>query len=217
MNHHWSAVYGNGPSLAREIAAEPRANQSANASTNGPGADVGSDLLIQLFRTQYRQLVRFCRIKVPERADAEDIVQAAFLNARRAYPDKGIEELRPLLFTLVRNGALDFVRSGEHRRRQISVELGEVADQVVCLKTASPEQQVIDADHLAIVETLMAAMPARRREALRLHRIEGLTHAEIARRLSITRQTVIMDIAEAVAELAEGLARAERRRIPPGD
>lgn len=173
--------------------------------------------LTQLFRSQYRQLLRFCRIRVVDCSDAEDIVQAAFLKARRAYPDKGIEELRPLLFTLVRNGALDFVRSGEHRRRQISVELGEVADQVVCLKTASPEQQVIDADHLAIVETLMAAMPARRREALRLHRIEGLTHAEIARRLSITRQTVIMDIAEAVAELAEGLARAERRRIPPGE
>lgn len=180
--------------------------------TGKPQPDCPALPLTQLFRSQYRQLVRFCRIRVRNQADAEDIVQAAFLNARRAYPEKGIDELRPLLFTLVRNGALDFLRSGEHRRRQASVEIGEAADQVACRKTVSPEQQVIDAERLALVEAIMEEMPTRRREALRLHRIEGLTHTEIAARLSITRQTVIIDIADAVAQLAEGLARAEGRR-----
>lgn len=61
---------------------------------------------------------------------------------------------------------------------------------------------MIYAERLALVEALMEAMPARRREAQFLHRFEGLTHAEIATRLSITRQTVMIDIAEAVAELA---------------
>jgi RNA polymerase sigma-70 factor (ECF subfamily) len=149
---------------------------------------------------------------VRNQADAEDIVQAAFLNARRAYPEKGIEELRPLLFMLVRNGMFNFLKSGDHRRQQASREIGEVADQVACRKTVSPEQQVIDAERLALVEAIMEAMPARRREALRLHRIEGLTHTEIATRLSVTRQTIITDIADAVAELAEGLARADGRR-----
>ncbi|KCZ99667.1 ECF subfamily RNA polymerase sigma factor [Hyphomonas polymorpha PS728] len=169
--------------------------------------------LTLIFRSQYRQLVRFCRIRVRNQADAEDIVQAAFLNARRAYPDKGIDELRPLLFTLVRNCMFNFLKSADHRRQQASREIGEVGDQVACQRTVSPEQQLIDAERLALVEALMEAMPARRREALRLHRLEGLTHTEIATRLSITRQTVMIDIAEAVAELAEGLARAEGGRI----
>lgn len=176
----------------------------------------GLSPLSQLFRARYRQLLRFCRMRVRNTADAEDIVQSAFLAAKRAYPDKGIEELEPLLFTLVRNRTLDFLKSGHHMRETVSREIGEVADQIACPRSVSPEQQVMDAEHLAIVEALMAAMPPRRREALRLHRLEGLTHAEIATRLSITRQTVIMDIAGAVAELAEGLARAERRRTPPG-
>lgn len=103
----------------------------------------------------------------------------------------------------------NFLKSADHRRQQASREIGEVGDQVACQRTVSPEQQLIDAERLALVEALMEAMPPRRREALRLHRLEGLTHTEIATRLSITRQTVMIDIAEAVAELAEGLERAE--------
>lgn len=168
--------------------------------------------LTQLFRSQYRQLVRFCRIRVRNQADAEDIVQAAFLNARRAYPEKGIDELRPLLFTLVRNGALDFLRSGEHRRRQASVEIGEEADLIACDRSPSPEQQLLDADRLKAAQRIIDGMAPHRRDALLLHRIEGLTYAEIEKRLSMSRTGVIVAIAEAVAELAEGLARAEGRR-----
>lgn len=172
--------------------------------------------LTQIFRTQYRQLLRFCRMRVRNAADAEDIVQSAFLSARQAYPDKGIEELRPLLLTLVRNKTINFLKSADHKRQLASVEFEEASDRLACGRTPTPEQQVMDAERLALAETLIAAMPERRRQALLLHRIEGLTHAEIGERLSISRQTVIMDIAEAVAELAEGLARAERRRTPSG-
>ena len=172
--------------------------------------------LTQLFRSQYHQLVRFCRIRIPDQADAEDIVQAAFLNARRAYPDKGIDELRPLLFTLVRNGALDFLRSGEHRRRQASVEIGEAASHIACDRSPTPEQQLMHADRLKTAQKIIDGMAPHRRDALLLHRIEGLTYAEIEMRLSMSRTGVIVAIAEAVAELAEGLARAEGRGIPPG-
>lgn len=177
-----------------------------------PQSDCPALPLAQLFRSQYRQLVRFCRIRVRDQADAEDIVQAAFLNARRAYPEKGIEELRPLLFTLVRNGALGFLRSGEHRRRQASVEIGEAADLIACDRSPSPEQQLLDADRLKAAQKIIEGMVPHRRNALLLHRIEGLTYAEIEKRLSMSRTGVIVAIAEAVAELAEGLARAEGRR-----
>lgn len=189
---------------------------SAAASVTAVRLDISISPLTQLFRSQYRQLVRFCRIRVPDRADAEDIVQAAFLNARRAYPDKGIEELRSLLFTLVRNGALDFLRSADHRRRQASVEIGEAADLIACDRSPTPEQQLMDADRLKAAQKIIDGMAPHRRNALLLHRIEGLTYAEIEKRLSMSRTGVIVAIAEAVAELAEGLARAEGRRIPHG-
>ncbi len=172
--------------------------------------------LSKLFSDRYQYLVRFCGMRVRNRADAEDIVQGAFLAARRAYPDKGVDELAPLLMTLVRNRMLDFLKSGDRKRQMATVEIGDVADQLPCGRSPTPEQQVMDQEQLALVDEMMAAMPDRRRRALLMHRIEGLTHTQIALRLSVSRQTVIIDIAEAVAELAEGLARAERRRTSTG-
>lgn len=180
------------------------------------GSGCTNSSLAFMFRAQYAQLFRFCRMRVRNDADAEDIVQGAFLAARRAYPEKGVDELAPLLMTLVRNRMLDFLKSGDHKRQLASVEIGEVAEQIACGRSPTPEQQVMDRESLALADALIAGMPERRREALLLHRVEGLTHTQIALRLSVSRQTVIMDIAEAVAELAEGLARAERRRTSPG-
>jgi RNA polymerase sigma factor (sigma-70 family) len=169
-----------------------------------------------IFRTEYRYLVRFCRMRVRNDADAEDIVQSAFLSARRAYSDKGPDELGPLLMALVRNRMLDFLKSGDRKRQQASVEISDFADQIACGRTPTPEQLVMDQESLSLADALIAAMPPRRREALLLHRVEGLTHTQIALRLSVSRQTVIVDIAEAVAALAEGLTRAERQRTSPG-
>lgn len=202
----------------RQAAGTPRTPGGSNRPSpsvygiDDPQPDCPALPLTQLFRSQYRQLVRFCRIRVQDQADAEDIVQAAFLNARRAYPEKGIDELRPLLFTLVRNGALDFLRSGEHRRQQASVEIGGAADLFACDRSPSPEQQLLDADRLKAAQKIIEGMAPHRRDALLLHRIEGLTYAEIEKRLSMSRTGVIVAIAEAVAELAEGLARTETRR-----
>lgn len=57
----------------------------------------------------------------------------------------------------------------------------------------------------ATVETLLKNMDPVRREALLLHRIEKLTYAQISERLSVSRREVISLIADAVAELTEGL------------
>ena len=63
----------------------------------------GSAVLSRLFREQYAPLLRFCRMRIRQSADAEDIVQEAFLAVARAYPDKSEADLKPLLFTAVRN------------------------------------------------------------------------------------------------------------------
>lgn len=177
----------------------------------------GFTALSWLFRTHYKQLLRFCGIRLQCKADAEDIVQSAFMAAARAYPDKGIDELRPLLFALVRNHAINHLKSGDSRRRQVSSEIGEVADYLACRHTPTPETQAMDAQSLAVVKVVMEAMPERQSEALRLHRIEGLTYDEIARRLSVSRTTVKGDVARAVTEISEALARADRPAPGPAE
>ena len=172
----------------------------------------GSAALDEIFRLQYDQLLRFSRIRIGNSSDAEDLVQEAFLSARRAYPDKGIGELRPLLFTTLRNLTLDYLRSGYVKQRRSSAEIGDLDDVLACSRSATPETQVIDAQLLAIAETAIAALGDRQREALRLSRFERLTHSEIARRLSVSPRTVRSDITDALAAISKSLARAHQRR-----
>jgi DNA-directed RNA polymerase specialized sigma24 family protein len=105
------------------------------------------------------------------------------------------------------------VQAGAEPLKASAKPLGQA---VACARSPSPEQQVMDADNLVRAQEILDAMAPHRRDALLLHRIEGLTYAQIEERLSMSRTGVIMAIAEAVRELAEGLARAERRRTPPG-
>ena len=166
--------------------------------------------LCHLFQTQYQHLLRFCRVRIRSEADAEDIVQSAFLAARRAYPDKKADELRPLLFTLVRNMAISHLKLHWNKHRH-GGDISEVVRAHVCPHCPTPENQLIAAESLVIVEEVLAGMSPRRREALRLHRYEGLSYEEIARRLSVSSAAVKKHVALAVAEIARRLAEAEGR------
>ena len=171
--------------------------------------------LTHLFRSQHSHLLRFAQIRTGNPSVAEDLVQDAFLAVRRAYPDKGAEDLRPLLFTTLRNLTVNYLKSGDYRRQRASTEIGDVGDRLACHRSTTPERQVMHAQLLELAEQVIAAMPPRKREALRLHRFEDLTYDEIAAHLSVSRSTVKKDIADAVAQIAERLARTERRDPDP--
>ena len=192
------------PELLR--VAEP---ESGECGARVPDAPVSSGAALgEVFRSQYRQLHRLCRMRVRNTADAEDIVQGAFLSARRAYPDKGTEELGTLLFTLVRNKTLDHLGAPWTRRRD-GEDLGARGAQLACPRSPTPEKQLIDAQRLAIVEEVLAGMSPRRQAALRLHRFDGRTYEDIARQLMISSTAVKKHVARAVAEIAIALADAE--------
>ena len=167
----------------------------------------GSVALDEIFRLQYDQLLRFSRIRIGNASDAEDLVQEAFLSVRRAYPDKGIGELRPLLFTTLRNLTLDYLRSGYAKRARKSDALSDLGDVLACPHSPTPETQIIDIQSLGIVQEALARLEPRKRKALLLSRLERLTHKEIAARLSVSPRTVRSDITEAMAAIAKSLTR----------
>lgn len=199
------------PSERRKI---PARQAGAAAQT---GACASGAALVHVFRTQYDQMVRFCRLRIACRQDAEDLVQEAFAAVRRAYPDKGADELRPILFTTLRNLTINYLKSSHFRRRRISDDVGDMVDRLKCEQTPTPETQLIDAQRLGIAQQALDAMSPRRREALRLHRLEGLTYEDIARRLSVSVRTVKSDVAGALAEIAARLAQAEGRDLGPSE
>jgi RNA polymerase sigma factor (sigma-70 family) len=164
--------------------------------------------LTNLYQSHHPELLRFSRSRIGNAEDAEDLVQEAFISASRAYSDKPIEELRPLLFTILRNLTRDYLKSGYARSRRMDAAISEMGDRLACHRTVTPEQQVMDAQLLAIAQTAIDALKPRQREALMLHRLDGLTHDQVAKRLAVSPRTVRNDIAEALAAVAKALSRS---------
>jgi len=183
----------------------PDRARSSHAAGHDPRV---TPTLTHLYHLHHPELLRFSRSRIGNAEDAEDLVQEAFISASRAYSDKPIEELRPLLFTILRNLTRDYLKSGYARSRRMDAEISEMGDRLACHRTVTPEQQVMDAQLLAIAQTAIDALKPRQREALMLHRLEGLTHDQVAKRLAVSPRTVRSDIAEALAAIAKSLSQA---------
>ena len=206
LRHSGMATDTGGP----ERVSIPDFAQSSHAAGDKPRVRPAS--LHHLYLGHYSELLRFSRSRIGNAEDAEDLVQEAFISASRAYSDKPIEELRPLLFTILRNLTRDYLKSGYARSQRMYAEITEIGERLACHRTVSPEQKVMDAQLLAIAQAAIGALKPRQREALELHRLEGLTHDQIARRLAVSPRTVRNDIAEALAAIAKALSRSGAQR-----
>ncbi|MFC4726089.1 RNA polymerase sigma factor (plasmid) [Glycocaulis abyssi] len=176
----------------------------------GAAPDGDDRPLAALYRDQYAHFLRFAAIRTGSESDAQDIVQDAFLDIGRAYPDKPADELRKLLFTAIRNKSANLAAAARSRAARRSVDIGSVQD--VLPETGAPnaEQNVIDRELVSLVDEIVGGMKPRRRRILHLHRLDGLTYDEIADQLGISPSSVKYNLAQAVATLARQLKRRIR-------
>lgn len=115
----------------------------------------GADVFTELYPVQFDHFVRSSRIRTGDVPEAEELVWAAFVTVRRAYPDKSTYELRPRVFTTLQNLTVNYLKSGNTQRRQASVELLGSDDRLGCPRT-TPDTQLMDAQLLAIAERAVA-------------------------------------------------------------
>lgn len=120
--------------------------------------------------------------------EAEDIAQESWAKVSNGIANGGtIANLRGYLLKVARNLMID------HRRREaLGVETWVSEDIVKRVADLQPnaETQLITRDELRRMDAIIAAMPSRPRQVFRLSRFEGLSFAEIGRRLGVSRQTV---------------------------
>lgn len=118
---------------------------------------------------------------------AEDIVQEAFVsawtNARAFDPSRG--SLRGWLLTIVRNRAIDRLRSGKRARQdaplQSAANIAGSADTLGAVTQSDERRRIRDA---------VASLPEAQRRTLELAYFDGLTHMEIAGRMGVPLGTV---------------------------
>ena len=137
---------------------------------------------------------------VHDEADAEDVVQEAFLRAFRAYASMREAEPRAWLMAIVRNAAYDFVR--RRRRGAAAIVLQEDDPRLVSLEP-SPEAASIQRSDERRLARLIAALPPQFREVLVLREQTGLAYHEIAAAIGAPIGTVMSRLSRARRLLAE--------------
>ena len=146
------------------------------------------------------------------RAEAEDIVQEAFLRAFRSFHrfNPGTN-CRAWLFTILRNVFLNRVRT--QGREVLEAEMGGVDQAEVMADThvgANPEEQFLQTVLHGDVDRAFAMLPLAFREAVLLVDIEGLTYREVAEIVGCPIGTVMSRLSRGRALLRRALVRFAR-------
>jgi len=149
-------------------------------------------------------LIAYLQRRTRGDADAEDVVQEAFVRFHRAGHDLGGADSRPLLFVIARNLQLDrWKAAGRETARRSPHDINDLVDgpQAIASEAPDAEDGLIRRQNLAAAAAVIRALPPRTRDAFLLHRFENLTYRQIAGRLGVSVSMVEKHIAEALRQL----------------
>lgn len=152
--------------------------------------------LTHLYRAERdRQCARARHLVGPA---AEDVVQQAFANILGRGAAAPADPGAAYLARAVRNIALNHLRS---LRRRAAIEIEGAEIEALADLSPSPEMVTLYRAELRRLLEAIARLPERRRQAFALSRIEGLSHAEVAARMGLSRNSVITHLVLALADL----------------
>lgn len=161
-------------------------------------------VLLGLYAQKRANLVRFFAARLSSRAEAEDLVQDLYIRISGMEFSGPIDNPSALLHRVGSNLMLDRLRSQKRsgardaawREVTTTVLSGQdVADQ------PSADEIVHSRQRLRDLVDAVAELPEKTRQAFSLHKLEGLGHAETARRMNISVSTVEKHISSALATL----------------
>ncbi|MEM6677505.1 MAG: sigma-70 family RNA polymerase sigma factor [Pseudomonadota bacterium] len=184
--------------------------RSAHPAGIGPASGDGRSpaSLSDLYRAHWHDLRRFVAARFgagpPE---PDEVAQRAFERLAMREDLADIQEPMAFLRVTATNIVLSEKRSHSVRdRNQAAVAQRYGATEGDDL---TPERVLLAREQIAIVHGAFTAMPTRRRRVIILHKIYGLSFAEIARRLGLSQTAVKKHAARAMADLDAALADAE--------
>jgi RNA polymerase sigma factor (sigma-70 family) len=164
-----------------------------------------SRLAEDLFTEHSRLIYAYCLRRLGSPEEAEDALQATYLNACRSLM-RGFEpnEGRAWLLTVAHNVCVSRLRSKSRRRLfERPQDFQEVQDQL-----AAPE---IADEELFGLEDALAGMPDQQRRAILLREWQGLSYGEVATELGLTQSAVETLLFRARRSLAQALETTRPR------
>jgi RNA polymerase sigma-70 factor (ECF subfamily) len=142
-----------------------------------------------------RVLVSYAKEITGDLESARDAVQETFLRLSRQDVVALEPRLRPWLFLVCRNCALD------HRRKVVHFRAEPLEDDEWLSDEPSPPMHAIAAEDAGRLRELVAALPRQQRELIKLKFEAGLSYKEMAEALRTSVSTVGVQLHDAIKTL----------------
>jgi RNA polymerase sigma-70 factor (ECF subfamily) len=173
-----------------------------------PAAD--GDPLLAVYLEKRATLVRFLAARAGSLSAAEDLAQELYLKLAARDREAEVGNAQAMLFRMALNLMVDRAR-GEARATARDTAWREVArSQVGGVDVAdepAADDAVASAQRLRQLVAAVDQLPPQAGRAFRLHKLEGLSHAETARVMGLSVKAVEKHVSAAVRALAARLGR----------
>jgi len=166
--------------------------------------------LTEVYFEQREALARFLRARTGGAPDVEDLLQDLYLKTSQVEPSMEVRDPRAFLYRLASNLLLDRRRSGQRAGARDGAwrMLTHATSGAEDIDDApSAEAVVAGRERLAALVAALETLPAKTSAIFRMHKFDGLSYAEVAARLDISRSSVEKHMMDALKILA---ARAPR-------
>jgi RNA polymerase sigma-70 factor (ECF subfamily) len=147
---------------------------------------------------------------VGDRAAAEEVTQEAFISVWRsgARFDAARGSVRSWLLSVVRNRAIDFLRSRAGKAPKLTFDDDSVLEQRPAQERT--EEEALERETSAELRGALGKLPGEQSKVIELAYFGGFSHSEIARMLNLPMGTVKgrmrLGLEKIRGDLAEGLA-----------
>ena len=166
--------------------------------------------LASLYAAEFSRLRRLLVRRGLSPAAAADAVQDAFLRLLRT-PREDVRDIRSYLFKTATNVVADQYR--QQYRAGLAIDPMAPLDEDVSDTAPQPDMALVTGEELAALAAALSELPPRCREVLTMHRFDELSYAEIAERLGISKNTVMVHMVKAMSCLKRRLREVSS---PPG-
>jgi RNA polymerase sigma factor (sigma-70 family) len=142
-----------------------------------------------------RILVSYAKEITGDLESARDAVQETFLRLSRQDVVALEPRLRPWLFLVCRNCAID------HRRKVVRFSAEPIEDMDLASGEPGPDRRAIAEDEAGRLRELIAGLPRQQRELIKLKFEAGLSYKEMAEALKTSVSTVGVQLHDAIKTL----------------
>lgn len=161
----------------------------------------------RLFRQHYDMVLRVCLKYLRNRDEAQEAAQEAFFKAIKALPEfEGLSQTGTWIYRIAVNECLSRIEARKRDR-----EKRERLSEELALWNENHDESETFAGRL--VQEVMEQVPRQTRNVAWLSIGQGLTHAEIASSLGVSRVAVTRRIARFLRTAQQWKARLQEREV----